>query len=133
MAKCEVSLEGKAGEAEFGGLKIGWERLAGGLAKWRELGQAESREVFDAESLGQSITLRHWQPGDRFQPIGQAGTSKLQDLFVNQKIPKADRRKLVVAEAADGGPVSGCKNFASPTPAKSPTRPRELLLFSWRG
>ena len=63
MAKCEVSLVGQSREAEFGGLKIGWERLAGGLAKWSELGQDESSEVFDAESLGQEITLRHWQPG----------------------------------------------------------------------
>ena len=29
----------------------------------------------EAEFGGLKITLRHWQPGDRFQPIGQAGTA----------------------------------------------------------
>ena len=132
MAKCEVSLVGQSCEAEFGGLKIGWERLAGGLAKWSELGQDESSEVFDAESLGQEITLRHWQPGDRFQPIGQAGTTKLQDLFVNQKIPKADRRKLVVAEAADGR-LFWVQKLRIADACKVTDSTRELLLFSWRG
>ena len=132
MAKCEVSLEGKAGEAEFGGLKIGWERLAGGLAKWRELGQADSREVFDAESLGQTITLRHWQPGDRFQPIGHAGTAKLQDLFVNRKIPKADRRSLVVAEATAGF-LFWVQHLRIADPFKVTESTAGLLLFSWRG
>jgi len=106
--------------------------LAGGLAKWSELGQDESSEVFDAESLGQEITLRHWQPGDRFQPIGQAGTAKLQDLFVNQKIPKVDRRKLVVAEAADGR-LFWVQKLRIADACKVTDSTRELLLFSWRG
>jgi tRNA(Ile)-lysidine synthase len=131
LAKREVSLDAQAGEAEFGGLKIRWERLAGGLAKWREIGQAEGREVFDAESFGQAITLRHWQPGDRFHPIGQAGTAKLQDLFVNQKIPKAERRKLVVAEAADGR-LFWVQHLRIADPFKVTEATRELLLFSWR-
>ena len=132
LAKREVSLVGQAGEVEFGGLKIEWERLAGGLAKWRELGQAEDREVFDAESLGQAITLRHWQPGDRFHPISQVGTAKLQDLFVNQKIPKADRRNLVVAEAVDGR-LFWVQKLRIADVCKVTDSTRELLLFSWRG
>ena len=132
LAKREVSLVGQAGEVEFCGLKIEWERLAGGLAKWRELGQSEDREVFAAESLGQAIILRHWQPGDRFHPIGQVGTAKLQDLFVNQKIPKADRRKLVVAEAADGR-LFWVQKLRIADACKVTDSTGELLLFSWRG
>ena len=132
LAKREVSLAGQTGETEFGGLKIRWERLAGGLAKWRELGQAESREVFDAEVLGQVITLRHWLPGDRFQSIGQAGTAKLQDLFVNQKIPKTERRQLVTAEAADGR-LFWVQQLRIADPFKVTESTTGLLLFSWRG
>ena len=132
LAKREVSLVGQAGEVEFGGLKIEWERLVGGLAKWRELGQSEDREVFDAESLGQAITLRHWQPGDRFHPIGQVGTTKLQDLFVNQKTPKADRRNLVVAEAA-AGRLFWVQKLRIADGSKVTDSTRELLMFSWRG
>ena len=130
LAKREVSLTGQAGEVEFGGLKIGWERVAGGLAKWREVGQAENREVFDAESLGQAITLRHWRPGDRYQPIGQTGTAKLQDLFVNQKIPKAERRQLVAAEAA-GGRLFWVQKLRIADGGKVTDSTRELILFRW--
>jgi tRNA(Ile)-lysidine synthase len=130
LARREVSIAGQAGEAEFGGLKIRWERLPGGLAKWRELGQEENREVFDAEALGRAITLRHWRPGDRFQSIGQAGTTKLQDLFVNQKIPKTERRQLVVAEAADGR-LFWVQHLRIADGCKVTDSTRELLLFSW--
>ena len=102
IASCEVSLLGQAGEAEFGSRTFSWERMPGGLAKWNELGQLESGEVFDAKALGQAITLRHWQPGDRFKPIGQTGTAKLQDLFVNQKVPREERHWRIIGESEDG-------------------------------
>jgi len=130
LNKREVSLAGQAGETEFGGLTIRWERLAGGLAKWRDLGQADSREVFDEEALGQAVTLRHWRPGDRYRPIGQAGSAKLQDLFVNQKIPKAERRRLVVAEAVDGR-LFWVQKLRIADGAKVTQSTRKLILFSW--
>ena len=61
------------------------------------------QESFDAAKVGLAIRLRHWRPGDRFQPIGMSRPVKLQDLFTNAKIPAARRRRLVVAEAACGG------------------------------
>ena len=130
LAKREVSLSGKEGETEFGGLKIQWERLSGGFDKWRELGQMNNREVFNAASIGQSITLRHWQPGDRYKPIGQAGTTKLQDLFVNQKIPKPERRGLVVAEDANGQ-LFWVQKLRIADSGKVTGSTRELLLLSW--
>ena len=42
-------------------------------------------EFFDADRVGGKITLRHWRPGDRFQPIGLKSAVKLQDLFTNRK------------------------------------------------
>ena len=132
LTKLEVLLEGQVGEAEFGGLTIRWERLSGGLAKWHELGQAESREVFAAEAIGQAITLRHWHPGDRYHPIGQAGSTKLQDLFVNQKIAKAERHRLVIAEAADGFPF-WVQHLRIAAAFKVTESTAGLLVFSWRG
>jgi tRNA(Ile)-lysidine synthase len=60
------------------------------------------REVFDADAVGGRIRLRHWQPGDRFQPIGMARAVKLQDLFTNLKVARARRRGLTVAVTASG-------------------------------
>ena len=102
IARREFELLCQAGEVEFGGLNFSWERTSGDLSKWQAFGHAENHEVFDANALGQAITLRHWQPGDRFQPIGQFGTAKLQDLFVNQKVPREERHQRIIGEAADG-------------------------------
>jgi len=132
LTKLDVLLEGQAGEAEFGGLTIRWERLTGGLAKWQELGQAENRELFDAEAIGQAITLRHWQPGDRFHPIGQGSSTKLQDLFVNRKISKAERHRLVIAEAADGF-LFWVQHLRIADSYKVTESTASLLSFSWRG
>jgi len=35
--------------------------------------------------------VRNWQAGDRVQPMGMAGTKKVQDVFVDRKIPRRDR------------------------------------------
>jgi tRNA(Ile)-lysidine synthetase-like protein len=64
--------------------------------------KTENIEWFDAAKVGSQILLRHWRPGDRFQPIGMGSAKKLQDIFANKKIDREVRRNLVVAEAATG-------------------------------
>jgi tRNA(Ile)-lysidine synthase len=59
-------------------------------------------ELFDAAKGGNTVLLRHWRRGDRFQPIGMAAPLKLQDLFVNAKIERSFRHELVVATTASG-------------------------------
>ncbi len=95
-----VSL-GTGGATQFGKLLVEWQVESGsGLAN---LSARESEmERFDAGRIGTRIVLRHWRAGDRFQPIGTRLAMKLQDLFVNQKIPAPRRRELVVATTADG-------------------------------
>jgi len=48
------------------------------------------------------VFLRHWLPGDRFQPIGMPRAIKLQDFFTNQKVPRRRRHELLVATTALG-------------------------------
>ena len=96
----KLKLLGRAGSAKFAGHKFSWALKAfGGSRK----SSPRQTEFFDADSIGGEIILRHWRTGDRFQPIGMKSTVKLQDLFVNAKIPAARRRELVLATAADGG------------------------------
>ena len=43
--------------------------------------------------------MRAWRPGDRMAPLGMGGhTKSLQDLFVDRRIPRADRAALPVVE-----------------------------------
>ncbi len=39
----------------------------------------------------QTYYVRTWQPGDRLKPVGMVGSKKLQDLFVDRKIPRSER------------------------------------------
>ena len=96
----QVDLRGRAGEVEFDGARIGW-RIVRSSGGERARGAAR-RECFDADRVGSVVILRHWRPGDRFQPIGMGCTVKLQDFFTNQKVPRNDRRRLIVAATAKG-------------------------------
>jgi len=99
MEERKLKLQGRTGQAEFGGQKFSWHlKKFSGL---RQRGMLPT-ECFDAEQIGAEIVLRHWRAGDRFQPIGLPKAAKLQDLFVNAKIPAAQRRKLVLATTATG-------------------------------
>lgn len=95
-----VELEGRGGEVEFEGAKIWWRiRPRGAVSRPKRM---MGRECFDADKVGSMVCLRHWQPGDRFQPIGMPGPVKLQDFFTNQKVPRGRRRRLIVAATTKG-------------------------------
>ncbi len=96
----EVGLQGRAGEVEFGGVRLNW-RICPGRGPKPERGAAGC-EYFDADTVGARVVLRHWRPGDRFQPIGMGNAVKLQDFFTNQKVPREQRRRLVVAATTAG-------------------------------
>lgn len=91
-----LQLTGRAGQARFDGARLGWKVLA--KPPQRTLAQRPGQELFDADRVGPEIRLRHWRPGDRFQPIGMSAAVKLQDIFTNQKVPHARRHELVLAE-----------------------------------
>jgi tRNA(Ile)-lysidine synthase len=84
---------------QLAGVRFSWQfRKSGPSVPLAKPGQ----EQLDADLVGGSVILRHWQPGDRFQPSGMPRPVKVQDLFTNQKIPRALRRSLVVATTASG-------------------------------
>lgn len=48
------------------------------------------------------LVVRTWIHGDRYRPIGAGGSAKLQDLFVNKKVPMEARTTLPVVCRLDG-------------------------------
>ncbi|MGC4073852.1 MAG: tRNA lysidine(34) synthetase TilS [Nibricoccus sp.] len=67
---------------------------AGSVDPWREAFLAEPRIAF---------CVRPARAGDRYRPLGAPGSAKLQDLFVNRKIPAERRAQLPVVVGEDGG------------------------------
>ncbi len=50
------------------------------------------RAVFDLASLrGRALRVRTARAGDRIRPLGLQGTKKLQDVFVDGKVPREER------------------------------------------
>ncbi len=79
----------------------GWQLKMG----WTDGNKESANGLFTAdlnlESVGgEAITIRTRKPGDRFQPQGMEHSKKLQDFFVDQKVPRAwrDRTPLVTTE-----------------------------------
>jgi tRNA(Ile)-lysidine synthase len=95
-----LALKGRAGQGTFDGVRLRWQITKRGLIT----GPAgrPGREFFDADRVGSKVVIRHWQPGDRFQPIGMPGPLKLQDWFTNRKVARARRHELVLATTARG-------------------------------
>jgi tRNA(Ile)-lysidine synthase len=98
LDQIKIKLHGASRQVEFGNRKFRWQIKR--QEKFALPQNLTGREIFDADKIGGEIILRHWRAGDRFQPIGLKSAVKLQDLFVNAKIPMALRRDLIVAAAA---------------------------------
>jgi len=124
-----VNLTGRAGEEDFNGVQFHW-NFENAKTVIR-LSRTTGREFFDADKVGARIILRHWQAGDRFQPIGLKSPVKLQDLFTNQKIPRARRHNLVVAEAANGQ-IFWVQNLRMSEPFKLTPGTKRSLVWRWR-
>lgn len=50
-----------------------------------------TRQVFDADALGTTLSLRTRRDGDTFVPLGMSSPRKLQDFFVDRHVPRPDR------------------------------------------
>jgi tRNA(Ile)-lysidine synthase len=60
------------------------------------------RAVLQAACVALPLRVRTWRPGDRIRPLGAPGRRKLQDLFVDRRIPQAERHRVPVVEDAAG-------------------------------
>jgi tRNA(Ile)-lysidine synthase len=53
-------------------------------------------------SLALPLSVRQRRPGDRFRPLGAPGRRKLQDVFVDRKIPRLERDHVPIVVDARG-------------------------------
>ena len=58
-----------------------------------------SREAFlDLDMFHWPIRVRNFRAGDRFIPLGLSGFKKLKDIFIDNKIPTEERKKIPILE-----------------------------------
>ncbi len=50
----------------------------------------------DEDSLIYPLTIRHWQEGDYFMPLGMSSRKKLSNFFINQKVPRHQKMQIPI-------------------------------------
>ncbi len=53
----------------------------------------------DADKMSWPVTVRTWQSGDRFQPLGMKGHQKIADHLTDRKVSAAHKEKALVIES----------------------------------
>jgi tRNA(Ile)-lysidine synthase len=122
-----VELVSEGGLVNFGGARLRW-RLKSASNRNAKQEDNPGVEQLDAGRVGGQLHLRHWRPGDRFQPLGFPRPARLQNLFVNRKIPAALRRQLLVAEAGNGD-LCWVEGLPSGETFKLTSRTRRILVL----
>ena len=67
----------------------------------RSYGASPWTACLDGDRLSYPLTIRNYQTGDRFIPLGMRGHKKLQDFFVDLKIPSDLRKRAPVLICQD--------------------------------
>jgi tRNA(Ile)-lysidine synthase len=89
------------------------------------------RAVFDLAALDEApLRFRNPQPGDRMRPVGLGGSKKLQDVFVDAKVPRAERSSWLVLEV--GGVVLWVPGLARAEQATVTPATRRVLVVEAR-
>ncbi len=53
-------------------------------------------EIIDANKINQTMILRPWEPGDRFQPLGMSGHKKVSDFLIDIKMDRFSKQEQFV-------------------------------------
>lgn len=85
------------GETDVPEIRLRLRSSVAGKPTVRKLSASEA--LIDAQAVVGRLHVRSVRPGDRIVPLGMTGTKKLQDVFVDKKVPKRDRaRAAIVAD-----------------------------------
>ena len=73
---------------------------AGPMPRHEAQGTEAGQVMIDASTLSPGLIVRPRRPGDRLHPLGAPGSKKVQDVFVDRKIPRdqRDREPIVTDE-----------------------------------
>jgi tRNA(Ile)-lysidine synthase len=119
-----------SGWAVLDGTKLSWRSAIRNMKQFMPPAPKAGIEYFDAGKIGNKIILRHWRAGDRFQPIGMKTPAKLQDLFTNRKISRAQRYQLIIAESNDE--IFWVEGLRISENFKLTPQTKRQLIWQWR-
>ena len=62
----------------------------------QKLSRSEGVAYLDGSQLSFPLTLRYWQKGDKFIPLGMSGHKKVSDFLTDKKVPRHQKDRTVV-------------------------------------
>lgn len=60
------------------------------------LDQKKENAMLDLEQLSYPLTIRTWELGDRFTPLGMKSTKKISDFLIDLKVPLLKKQEIKV-------------------------------------
>jgi tRNA(Ile)-lysidine synthase len=84
--------------------------------------------TLDAHRLREPLTVRFRRPGDRIRPLGMPGRKKLQDVFVDRKLPKNQRDDVPIVVDADERILWVAGHIVADVASMTPATTSVLLL-----
>lgn len=57
--------------------------------------------ALDLETVTFPVTVRHWEPGDRFMPLGMKQMKKISDFLIDLKVPVTEKEKVLLLLSGD--------------------------------
>jgi len=66
------------------------------LPQKRHLYEDKFTTYIDLDKTSFPLLIRHRQPGDKFYPLGMDHPKKLKDFFIDEKVPKFERDKVLL-------------------------------------
>ena len=61
----------------------------------------KSEALLDKAALHFPIRIRTSEPGDAFMPLGMKVTNKISDFLIDEKVPLAEKRRILVVESGE--------------------------------
>ena len=80
----------------FGNFKISDFTIQISKANHVNFNDSEYTAFFDAQKLTFPITVRKWQQGDKFRPLGMKGKKLVSNFLIDEKMPIPEKEKQLV-------------------------------------
>jgi len=90
-----LSVPGEVAASELG------MELTAARSRARRAPASPMSALLDAKNITAPLTVRTRRRGDRFTPLGMRRAVKLQDFFVNAKVPRAERSRIALVLSGD--------------------------------
>ena len=84
-----------------GSFKIGNRQIDVSFEMNPEIINDQKVALLDASVLPMPFTIRKWEHGDKFKPLGLNGAKKVSDFLVDQKVPVAMKDEVLVLESSE--------------------------------